>query len=75
MQAALLRYPKNDEVKRLAKLYEESRVEFSNQPEAAETFATNPIGPLPEGTNATELAALTLVGNVILNLDEIFLKR
>ncbi len=75
MQTALLRYPKDNEVKRLVELYEQSRVEFSNQPEAAETFATNPIGPLPEGVNAAELAALTLVGNVILNLDEIFLKR
>ena len=75
MQTALLRYPKNDEVERLTKLYKQSSVEFSKQPEAAETFATNPIGPLPEGANATELAALTLVGNVILNLDEIFLKR
>ena len=75
MQTALLRYPKDNEVKRLVELYEQSRVEFSNQPEAAETFASNPIGPLPEGVNAAELAALTLVGNVILNLDEIFLKR
>ena len=75
MQTTLLRFPDNDEVERLAKLYEQSRIEFSKQPEAAEIFATNPIGPLPEGANATELAAFTLVGNVILNLDELFLKR
>ena len=38
-------------------------------------MAPDPIGPLPTGSNPIELAAWTLVGNVLLNLDEVFLKR
>jgi hypothetical protein len=38
-------------------------------------MATDPIGPLPVDGNPVELAAWTLVGNVLLNLDEVFLKR
>jgi len=37
-------------------------------------LATDPLGPLPQGWDAAELAALTSVSNVILNLDE-FLTR
>ncbi len=45
-----------------------------NTREAAKQLATDPLGPLPEGWDAVELAALTAVANVILNLDE-FLTR
>jgi hypothetical protein len=38
-------------------------------------MATVPIGDLPEGADVAELAAWTVVGNVILNLDEMFMKR
>jgi hypothetical protein len=37
-------------------------------------MATEPLGALPEGFDATELAAWTVVANAILNLDE-FLMR
>jgi hypothetical protein len=37
-------------------------------------MASDPLGPLPEGGNAAELAAWTTVCNVLLNLDE-FLTR
>ena len=39
------------------------------------TLATDPIGPLAKGQDPAELAAWTLVGNVLLNLDEVFAKR
>jgi hypothetical protein len=38
-------------------------------------MATNPIGPLPKGANAADLATLTVVANVLLNLDETLMKR
>jgi invasion protein IalB len=41
----------------------------------AAKLAQDPLGPLPEGTNLPEHAAWTVVCNVILNLDEVFMKR
>jgi hypothetical protein len=38
-------------------------------------MATNPIGPVPEGADVVNLAALTVVGNILLNLDETLMKR
>ena len=45
------------------------------RPEEAKQMATEPLGDLPEGADAAEYAAWTVVGNVILNLDEMFMKR
>jgi hypothetical protein len=38
-------------------------------------MATSPLGPLPKGANPAEYAAWTVVGNVLLNLDEMFMRR
>ena len=38
-------------------------------------MATDPIGPAPEGRAIEDLAALTVAGNVLLNLDEMLMKR
>jgi hypothetical protein len=38
-------------------------------------LATDPLGPLPAGYEASELAAWTVVANVILNLDGVLTKR
>ena len=38
-------------------------------------MATKPIGAAPEGVDVAELAAWTLVGNVLLNMDETLMKR
>ena len=40
----------------------------------AEALATKPLGPLPEGMNALEAAAWTVVANAVLNLDETLTK-
>lgn len=71
----LLRRPSDAELKALVDLYTESQSEFASQPELALQLATEPLGPLPDGTEVTQAAAMTVVGNVILNLDEMFLKR
>ena len=79
----LTREPRPNEVKRLVKLYEETRNGFLNDSSAALAMATKPRGPLSEtvlklfngATNEAyaSLAAWTVVGNVILNLDETFM--
>ncbi len=43
-------------------------------PAKAEALATKPLGPLPEGMNALDAAAWTVVANVVLNLDETLTK-
>jgi hypothetical protein len=71
----LTRPPTAAERDRLVALYESSRERFAGSPENANVLATDPLGPLPEGADAVELAAWTLVSNVLLNLDEVFMKR
>ena len=79
----LTREPRPNEVERLVELYEKTRTQYMTQPGAAMAMATKPRGPLPEeilkhfagNTNEAHihLAAWTVVGNVLLNLDETFM--
>lgn len=71
----LARTPSASELKRLLRLYDEALVEFKADPKRAADMATNPIGPVPTGTDVVELAALTTVASVMLNLDETLMKR
>ncbi len=63
------------EIARIVKLYEQSLVDYIHDDAAAKKMATEPIGPALEGANVAELAAWTVVSNVLLNLDEMFMKR
>jgi hypothetical protein len=56
-------------------LYEKALERFRKDPKKAEQLATKPVGPLPKGADPAEAAAWTVVGNVMLNLDEMFAKR
>jgi hypothetical protein len=69
------RPPRDDELARLSGLYEQALAKLQPQPEQARKLATEPLGPAPAGTNVAELAAWTMVGNVLLNLDEMLMKR
>ena len=71
----LIRNPSAKEVAALIELYHISKKRYVHDQDSAHTMATDPIGPLPEGTDAAEYAAWTVVGNALLNLDEMFLKR
>jgi hypothetical protein len=71
----LTRPPREMELKRLVELYDRARAEYAAHPKDAVQMATVPLGPAPEGTDTVDLAAWTVVGNVLLNLDEVFLKR
>ena len=71
----LTRPPREVELKRLVELYTKGHDTYAKDMKLAMQMATAPIGPLPSGTQAPEMAAWTVVGNVLLNLDEAFAKR
>ena len=71
----LIRPPSEVELGRLVKLYGKARMDFAQSPKEATAMATDPLGPVPAGMDAIELAAWTVVGNVLLNLDETLAKR
>jgi hypothetical protein len=62
------------EVSRLVELYESELEHFRASPEDAEAMASDPVGPVPEGMDAAQLAALSVVANVLFNLDEVLMK-
>ncbi len=70
LELALVRPARQNEIAVLAKLYESRRAYYASHADEAAKLATDPIGPVPAGVDTSELAALTAVGNVILNLDE-----
>ncbi|MEK6261708.1 MAG: DUF1553 domain-containing protein [Planctomycetota bacterium] len=69
------RNPTDDELNRLVKLFDSSREQLQKQPARAQQLATEPLGPAPKDADIPELAAWTLVSNVLLNLDEMLMKR
>ncbi len=58
------------ETRTLAGLYETARSSLAKEPSSAAALATRPLGPVPAGTDPLDSAAWTVVGNVLLNLDE-----
>ncbi|MEO1991174.1 MAG: PSD1 and planctomycete cytochrome C domain-containing protein [Pirellulales bacterium] len=71
----LSRYPTSMEIKRLVHLFEEAQHHYLGHAAAAKDMATNPLGPLSQSQEVTmaDLAAWTVVSNIILNLDEAFM--
>jgi hypothetical protein len=69
------RPPSDGERARLVTLYEQLVERYSADSAAAMPLATDPLGPVPQGMNVAELAAWTVVGNVLLNLDETLARR
>ncbi|MFM8250361.1 MAG: DUF1553 domain-containing protein [Planctomycetota bacterium] len=74
-QICLARTAQEAELKRLVQLVERVRESYQGRPEEARKMATDPIGPVPSGMDVADLAAWTVVGNVLLNLDEMVMKR
>ena len=71
----LARPPEPAELARLVALYEAARADLATSPEDAMRLATDPLGPLPKDADPLDLAAWTITANVLLNLDETFMKR
>ena len=71
----LSRPASESELKRLVKLFNNAHSHYKQNPAAATMMATQPIGAAPADADHAQLAALTVVGNVLLNLDEFLMKR
>jgi hypothetical protein len=68
------REPQADELAVLRKTYEEQLKEFQQNNDAASAFVKIGESPVPEKVNTAELAAMTAVANVLLNLNETITK-
>jgi hypothetical protein len=71
---ALARAPKPIEQREMLALLERTRARFTGDATRARQIATDPLGPLPPGADVVDLAAWTVVANVLLNLDEFLMK-
>src|SRR5262249_38540870 len=69
------RPPSDTELDRLVQLYERARAAYASDRERARAMAGESSGPIPKDTDVAELAAWTVVGNVLLNLDEMLMRR
>jgi len=67
----LARPATDEEMKRLTKLFTDAREQFVKDMNKANSFA----GPLPKDADPATDAAMTLVASVLLNLDEMLMKR
>lgn len=68
------RQPRSQELKRLLSLYTEQLAIYQKDSKAATKLATSELGKAPDGMSLEELAAWTVVANVLLNLDETITK-
>jgi len=71
----LARPPRDNERQMLVNLYNDAHTRLAAQPDAAMKLASAPMGKLPANVQPAEAAAMTVVANVLLNLDEMVLKR
>ena len=70
----LARPPSAEQVDAVVKLYESELAHYRSDNAAATKLATEPLGALPDGLDAAEAAAWTVVANVLLNLDGVLMK-
>ena len=74
LQLCTVRPPGDAQVKALAALYESELTAYRADKGAATELATKPLGPLPANADPAEMAAWTVVANVLLNLDAVLTK-
>jgi mono/diheme cytochrome c family protein len=75
LRLTLCRPARPEQERALVALYRAELAHYTAQPEAALAMATEPRGPLPAGQTAPELAAWTVVANVLLNQDGVLTKN
>ncbi len=71
----LTRPPQERELQRLKKLYDELLAVYRDSPQEANSMATDPLGPPPDGMDVAELAAWTVISNALLNIDETLARK
>lgn len=74
-RACTSRAASDRELNALDKLLQEAQSQLAQQPDDAKKLATEPLGALPPNADAVQCAAWTAVSNVLLNLDEVLMKR
>jgi hypothetical protein len=74
-ELCISRAPTKAETTKVLELFENARLRYAYSPQDAFNVATKPIGEAPKGVELADLAAWTVVGNVLLNLDETLMKR
>jgi hypothetical protein len=74
LQLCLVRPPRDEQVQQLAALFEEELAHYRQDAKSAEELATDPLGPLPKDADVAEMAAWTVIANVLLNLDGVLTK-
>ena len=75
VRVVLARPASEAETQRLVALFRSARASLATAPARAEALATKPLGALPAGIDPIDAAAWTVVGNVLLNLDETLARR
>jgi hypothetical protein len=75
VQACLMRAPTTAELERIKQLFTEMRDHYAQHPEEAKKLAEDPLGPLPAEIDTASAAAMTVVANALLNLDEMLMPR
>jgi len=75
LQLCLARAPHAIERAKLVELHAEALAHYTTHETAAQEMATVPLGEPPSGMEITELATWTVLANVVLNLDEVLMKR
>jgi hypothetical protein len=73
-ELCLARPPRENELEHLVTLYDSARDDYSKDQDKANQMATEPLGPDYTANDIASLAALTAVGNVLLNLDETLMR-
>jgi mono/diheme cytochrome c family protein len=74
LRLCLCRPPRAEQVKQVMELFQTEHAHYRKDAKAALALATEPLGALPAGWDAAELAAWTVVANVLLNLDAVLMK-
>lgn len=74
LRLCLCRPPNDEQASQIAELQQSESRHYRQDKKAAEQLATDPLGPLPAGHSASELAAWTVVANVLLNMDAVLTK-
>lgn len=74
LQTVLARPANDAQVAALRDLFEAEKAGYEKRPEDAKKLAASPELPLPDQASPAELAAWTVVANVLLNLDGVLTK-
>ncbi len=74
LKLCLARPATDEQVAALTSLFQSEAQRYKLDKTAAMQIATEPIGALPAGSDAAEMAAWTVVGNVLLNMDGVLSK-